>query len=479
MFTKLVWRYRIYFVSLLCVVLPFASITLIMSSISTMSFLVAILSLLRILNYLRIAKARMHNSHLLLSTSRTSLVFVVMQSVLIILGLYCFTIYFKHEYLIMLAGLQLILALITLLVTVNSIYATRYKQGMNFYSDKQLPTVSLLIPARNETEDLDECLISAISSDYPKLEIIVLDDCSHHKTSQIIKGYAHDGVRFVKGKEPNDRWLAKNQAYEVLSKEATGNILLFCGVDVRFGKSTIRALVTELLVRDKQMISVLPTRQVNDLSGLFIQPMRYWWELALPRKLLNRPPTLSTAWMIRKKSLESLGGFSSVSHNILPERIFARELVNSNDYSFIRSNNILNIQTNKSLKEQLTTAVRVRYPQLRRRPENVIAIVLSLTILLLGPYALLVLALTSGLVQAIIPAVSIALLSMTNYIIVKSTNAPLPLLSIVLLPLEIMSEIFITIKSMLKYEFGIVVWKDRNVCIPVMHVVPRLPELKD
>ena len=33
--------------------------------------------------------------------------------------------------------------------------------------------------------------------------------------------------------------------------------------------------------------------------------------------------------------------------------------------------------------------------------------------------------------------------------------------------------------SMLRYEFGEVIWKDRNVCIPVMQAIPRLPPIKD
>jgi len=39
----------------------------------------------------------------------------------------------------------------------------------------------------------------------------------------------------------------------------------------------------------------------------------------------------------------------------------------------------------------------------------------------------------------------------------------------------VLSDLFLINYSMWKYEFSDVDWKGRNVCIPVMHVVPTLP----
>src|SRR5690606_4941791 len=101
--------------------------------------------------------------------------------------------------------------------------------------------------------------------------------------------------------------------------EATGELILFCGVDVRLGPHAIRALTTTLLSRKKSMISVMPLRFYSKLNEAFIQPMRYWWELVPPRKLVNRPPVLSTCWLVARKQLAKAGGFAAVSHSIIPE----------------------------------------------------------------------------------------------------------------------------------------------------------------
>jgi hypothetical protein len=46
---------------------------------------------------------------------------------------------------------------------------------------------------------------------------------------------------------------------------------------------------------------------------------------------------------------------------------------------------------------------------------------------------------------------------------------------LLVMPAAVGLDILLLHTSMFDYEFGEVIWKGRNVCIPVMHVVPRLP----
>ena len=479
MFNKFLWTYRLNFIVTLTVLIPAASVLSVVSSPSWLSGLLVLLSIARLANLFRVAKARMHEAYLLQTTRRTSLIVALAQLLVICIIASGLPIKVSNsDVSIWLALLQIFVATGILSITIRNIYKTKYRQGEEFYADKDLPTVSLLIPARNETRDLEECLRSALASEYPKLEIIVLDDCSHLKTSDVIKSFAHDGVRFIKGSEPTGNWLAKNQAYQALSTQATGELLLFCGVDVRFGPQAIKALVTELLTRDKTMISILPHRLSGNMAGAFIQPMRYWWELSLPRVLFNRPAVLSSCWLISRKKLIKLGGFKSVSHSIIPEAVLARELIKSNNYSFIRANDVLDIQTRKSYSDQRATTIRTRYPQLRRRPENVIALLLAELCVLLGPF----IGVTVGLFiddssLTLLSSIAAVLLCCNHVLIVHVTSPAHTLIALFNLPIEILNEMYLTVTSMLRYEFGTVEWKDRNVCIPVMHVTPRLPKV--
>jgi hypothetical protein len=49
--------------------------------------------------------------------------------------------------------------------------------------------------------------------------------------------------------------------------------------------------------------------------------------------------------------------------------------------------------------------------------------------------------------------------------------------SIWLLPVAAVYDVWLLNYSMWQYEFNEVIWKGRNVCIPVMHTVPSLPKM--
>lgn len=434
-----------------------------------LGFALILLLLFRLLNIGRAIKGRMHHKYLQRSTTRTAVVLISYHAVAYALThniVLKYWVYFPYVLLLASAAI-FVLALLHIL-------KTRHVQNKNHYSDKELPTVSVCIPARNETYALEQCLQSILANDYPKLEILVLDDCSQDKTADVIKSFAQDGVRFVQGDSPADRWLAKNQAYDKLAREATGELLLFCGVDVRFGSHAIRALTTTMLNRKKSMISVMPLRFYSKFNEAFIQPMRYWWELVPPRKLVNRPPVLSTCWMVNRKLLRNAGGFAAISHTIIPEGYFARYFIKDNSYSFIRADEELDVRTAKPLDQQWSTAIRTNYPQIRRRPEMALLLTVFTGLFLILPFILFLYALaTVNVPLVIISGGTIWFLTMTHVAILQvsdPSNVPLGFFN---LPLASLIEVLVGYISMLRYEFGAVEWKERNICVPVMHSIPK------
>lgn len=454
----------------------FASVGLTLEYWSPLVLLLPVVAAFRIFNWLRIAEGRMHEHYMRRATLRSSLVLGFLQLITLMpvagLGV-------RGSLLIgILVSVQLLVSSVVFLTVARNLFKMKHRPAGKHYADKELPTVSVAIPARNETTDLEDCLRTVLASNYPKLEVLVLDDCSHDKTSEIIKSFAHDGVRFVKGYEPGRSWLAKNQAYEKLADEASGELVLFCGVDVRFGPEAIRSLVTTLLNRKKDMISVMPKRLHGDFLAAFIQPMRYWWELALPRRYFNRPAVLSTCWIIRRKKLKSLGGLEAVQNSIIPEGYFARELVKSDGYSFLRADDTLDIQTRKGLAAQRATAIRTRYPELRKRPEWVMLLSLGEVLFLLGPFILFASALWAGFGTVQLLALLACLpLVMSHVLIVQATNPANVIVALVNFPIVIVTELILGYASMFQYEFATVEWKGRNICIPVMRVYPKLPAL--
>ncbi len=476
-----VWRWRRLMVCVLIPTLALSSGLLFGTSFEIAAGLVLILSLYRIINLLRILENRLHAKQLYQVSRRTSYWLIVGQMVIGLLALTG-----QHyqiaplQWVYVIAGLQLLTASVLMASTMRHLRTTRPPVLAKRHTDNELPTLSVLVPARNETDDLEACLQSLVASNYPKLEILVLDDCSQNKhTPQIIRDYAHTGVRFVAGKVPPAQWLAKNWAYDQLADEANGELLLFCGVDTRFQPGSLRAMVEVVLAKQKQMVSFIPANQPPkwwSLESLMVQPARYAWELALPRRLLNRPPVLSTCWLINAKTLQAAGGFEGSRRGISPESHLARYALSHGDgYSFLQSSASIGLRSEKSLSEQRATAIRTRYPQLHRRPELVVLFLLGEIAILLAPLVTLILgiALRDALL-IILGGTSLICLSLLFSRITALTYHRFLLRGVWALPLVALYDLGLLNYSMWRYEFREVIWKGRNICLPILQRPPRI-----
>lgn len=443
---------------------------------------IAVLSMYRIINLGRIIENRIQADYLYSVASRASYYLVSAQ--VLVLGISLAGPHISTSgvsWYGLLVIVQLACAIILVWSTLRNLKTTQPQPLTTSYKDVDLPTLTVAIPARNETTDLEACLQSLITSTYPKLEIIVLDDCSPNKrTPEIIRGFAHDGVRFMAGAETPPRWLAKNYAYHQLATESNGELILFCGVDTRFEPNSLRVLVATLLEKKKMMLSIIPSNPpppARSLESLLVQPNRYAWELALPRRLFNRPPVLSTCWLITAPALQTFGGLAAVSRSINAERHLAQWCTRHNDgYSFLQSNAACGVASAKTFAEQRTTAIRVRYPQLRRRVElTALVSALEFTLLVM-PFGGLVVAILSGAWgYAALSASTCLLLTIMYDRVVALTYRRQLFRGLWLLPYAALYDIGLLNYSLWKYEFSEVVWKGRNVCVPVMHVIQQLP----
>ncbi|MGH7196451.1 MAG: glycosyltransferase family 2 protein [Candidatus Saccharimonadales bacterium] len=339
---------------------------------------------------------------------------------------------------------------------------------------KELPTVSLCIPARNETHALEECLIAALASDYPKLEILVLDDCSNDKTAEVIRSFAHAGVRFVQGKVPAEGWLGRNQASQTLAQQAVGDYLVFMSVDTLLRPQSITKLVTYALSNKAEMITVLPQNKFGTNVHTLLGTMRYFWQIVLPITK-RRVPVSSKFWLIKATTLKKLGGFASVRQKIVPEGSFARRLFTQNLYRFIISTDELGAFTSKRWSSQVEMSLRLLYPTFKRQPFYVIVAGMLLIGLLLGPFMLAALLLvTSQLTATFWLSVTSSLLLVAIYMLAFVRTHPRSwFVSGLFFPLVLLQELVLLVTSMHKYEFGEVNWKGRNVCYPVIAVPGR------
>jgi len=249
----------------------------------------------------------------------------------------------------------------------------------NVRSKDALPSVTVCIPARNETHAMTDSLQRVIDSTYPKLEIIVLDDLSGDNTSSLIKAFAQDGIRFVEGSKLPEGWLGKNHALQGLLKQASGTYVLFMDVDTRLNPDSIEQLVAYTLQEQALMVSVLPRREDAPRSSVFLSPLRYFWEVMFHRTAA--PATASGAWMIHRQTLlDTWQGFTQFKDAVQPESRFSAELMTTGKYRFLIGTKLLGISYEKKWRSQIGTSVRLLYPLLGAKLMHVAVAALDLLI---------------------------------------------------------------------------------------------------
>ncbi len=94
---------------------------------------------------------------------------------------------------------------------------------------QHLPSLSVLIPVRNEEKNIGNLLGSLTSLPYDDAEIIIFDDGSTDDTAAIIKDYALNDsrIRYIRGSDLPDGWTGKNHACHMLANEAKSEYMMY------------------------------------------------------------------------------------------------------------------------------------------------------------------------------------------------------------------------------------------------------------
>lgn len=131
------------------------------------------------------------------------------------------------------------------------------------------PELTVIIPACDEAATLEAACASVRAQDYPKLQILLVDDRSRDGTGAIIDRIAAEDRRVtplhIETLPPG--WLGKVHALHVAAGLARGEWLLFTDADVHFAPGLLRRSVAWALHRELDHLSLLPKTTSRTLAG--------------------------------------------------------------------------------------------------------------------------------------------------------------------------------------------------------------------
>ena len=146
--------------------------------------------------------------------------------------------------------------------------------------------ISIIIPARNEEENIGYCLQSIIEQSYPAhlFEVLVVDDHSTDKTAAIIKSYASNNVKLISLKDylsANEINSYKKKAIEISIQQSNGELIVTSDADCIFPKNWLATIASfyeskrpafivmpVLISYGKKMIEVFQSLDFMTLQGI-------------------------------------------------------------------------------------------------------------------------------------------------------------------------------------------------------------------
>jgi chlorobactene glucosyltransferase len=142
---------------------------------------------------------------------------------------------------------------------------------------KSGPLVSVMIPARNEAENIERCLTALRNQDYTNYEILVIDDNSSDDTFDIVRRIAREDprVQIFKGKPLPDDWYGKPFALQQLSEYAHGELFLFTDADTNHASTSVSWAVSNVKKTNADLISGFAGQKLITLGERITVPIMF------------------------------------------------------------------------------------------------------------------------------------------------------------------------------------------------------------
>ncbi|MCD4826064.1 MAG: glycosyltransferase [Phycisphaerae bacterium] len=256
------------------------------------------------------------------------------------------------------------------------------------------PSASLIVAAKDEENNIDSCVRSLLSQDYPDFEIIAVNDRSDDRTGEILDSIAaeDDRLTVIHIDTLPDGWKGKNHAMHAATQVARGEVLFFTDADCQ--QTSPRTIsVAMQLMKDRQagMLTMLPNLAMKGFWENVIQPlcsgvMMVWFEPTRVNNPRRKAAYANGAFMLTYRNIyDQIGGHEAV-RNVLQEDMELGKRVKESGLGLAvtRSLGLYTVRMYTSLQEIFHGWTRIFYGSftpLRR----VIISLLVVAIMCLGP----------------------------------------------------------------------------------------------
>jgi GT2 family glycosyltransferase len=201
------------------------------------------------------------------------------------------------------------------------------------------PSLTVIVPARNEAPAIAATLHSLIAQDYPSLHILAVDDRSTDSTGALIDTLAAAHPHRITAlhiTELPPNWLGKPHAMSVAAQYAIEHhnpgFLLFTDADILFAPTILRRALTYAVETQAAHLVALPTTIIKTRGEAmilsFLQVMSFFavrpWRIANPRA--RDAIGVGAFNLIRASAYLHIGGFAATPMEIVEDLALGRRV---------------------------------------------------------------------------------------------------------------------------------------------------------
>jgi cellulose synthase/poly-beta-1,6-N-acetylglucosamine synthase-like glycosyltransferase len=208
----------------------------------------------------------------------------------------------------------------------------------------QLPSLTVVVPAKDEAEKLRATLEALLAADYPELRVLVVDDRSTDATGEIADGFVRElgetaatintpQFQAMHVKELAEGWLGKTFALELATQRCDTDWILYTDADVLFSPSILRRAMLFAEREQADHVVVLPTMQAKSWGeGIvlgFYQIFGVWatrpWRVQDPESLRD-VIGVGAFNLVRRVAMDEIGGWAPQRMAVLEDITLGRRM---------------------------------------------------------------------------------------------------------------------------------------------------------
>jgi glycosyltransferase involved in cell wall biosynthesis len=215
------------------------------------------------------------------------------------------------------------------------------------------PSVSIIVPARNEERDIEQSLTRLLDLDYDNYEVIAVNDRSTDRTGEIMEDLAGkqkkdmgtpflasfarsgDRLRVIHHQELPPAWLGKTHAMWTAANEAKGDWLLFTDADVQFKPDSVRRALAYGESERADHVVVFPQmimkRPGEFMMIAFFQTMFMFghrpWKVADPKAKDHMG--VGAFNLIRRSTYDAVGTYEALRMEVLDDMKLGKVVKNA------------------------------------------------------------------------------------------------------------------------------------------------------